>query len=214
MKKTVVLCLVLVASVGFAQEENKKRPSWSQGLPERQTAPQPGKPAINPVQAETPEFDVKPEIEPISGGLEMELDTEAFAVPKPVIEPIAASPKQPLSPKATNRREALEQYYEGNEESTDEQQQQLIKQYKWSILKTSPIEIPSDYTGSESLKLHIQINPKGRVVRVTRADSTIPEYVVESAEKGIKRWRFEPPGDLGIEEVIGRTFTIDVITDA
>ena len=64
------------------------------------------------------------------------------------------------------------------------------------------------------MKLHIQINPKGRVVRVTRADSNIPEYVVESAEKSIKGWRFEPPGDLGIEAVIGKTFTIDVVTEA
>lgn len=213
MKKIVFLSLVLVVSLGVAQEE-KKRPSWSQGLPERQAAPQPGKPAINPVQADTPEFDVKPEIEPINAGLEMEIDTKAFAVPKPVIEPVTAPAPEDSAPSAANRREALEQYYAGEDEASDEQQQALIKQYTWSVLKTSPIQIPSDYSGSDSLKLHIQINPKGRVVKVTRADSSIPEYVVESAEKSIKGWRFEPPGDLGIDAVIGKTFTIDVVTEA
>ncbi|MCB1584157.1 MAG: hypothetical protein R3E90_12170 [Marinicella sp.] len=213
MKKIVFLSLVLVVSLGVAQEE-KKRPSWSQGLPEREVAPQPGKPAINPVPAETPEFEIKPEIEPINAGLEMEIDTKAFAVPKPVIEPVTTLATEDSAPSAANRREALEQYFAGDDEASNEQQQELIKQYKWSVLKTSPIQIPSDYKGSDSLKLHIQINPKGRVVRVTKADSNIPEYVVESAERSIKGWRFEPPGDLGINEVIGKTFTIDVMTDA
>ncbi len=205
--------MVLLTSVAFAQEE-KKRPSWSQGLPERQAAPQAGSPGMNRVEVKKPEFDVKPEIEPISSGLEMELDTQAFSVPEPTIEPVTQPEQESASLNAANRREALEQYYAGNDESANEQQQALIKQYKWAVLKTSPIQIPSDYSGSDSLKLHIQINPKGRVVRVTRADSSIPEYVVESAEKSIKGWRFEPPKNLGIEEVIGKTFTIDVVTDA
>jgi len=214
MMKFVALILLFVGVAGHAQEENKKRPSWSQGLPERQAAPQPGKPAINPGRPGMPELDVAPEIEPIGADLGVELVTEPLAVPQPVIE--APAPAEPAVPTAADRREALEQYYAGDNESDepDPEQEALIKQYKWSVLKTSPIDIPSDYAGGDSLKLHIQINPKGRVVKVTRADAGIPEYVVESAEKSIKRWRFEPPGDLGIEQVIGRTFTIDVVTDA
>jgi hypothetical protein len=210
MMKFVVLILIFVTSVGFAQEDSKKRPSWSQGLPERQAAVQPGKPAINPGRPGAPEIDVAPEIEPMASGLEVELVTEPIAVPQPVLE----APTESVVTTAADRREAREQYFSGEQQAVNEQQQELIKQYQWSVLKTSPIEIPSDYSGSESLKLYIQINPKGRVVKVTRADASIPEYVVESAEKSIRRWRFEPPGDLGIEEVIGRTFTIDVVTDA
>lgn len=212
MKKFVVLFLILMTFVVVAQEDNKKkRPSWSQGLPERQAVPQPGKPAVNVDRPVESEIDAKPEIEPIKSGLELELVTEPIVVPQPVIEPVST---QPEVPNVTSRREAFEQYYGGKENSDISQQQALIKQYKWSIVKTLPIDIPNDYTGSDSLKLHIQINPKGRVVRVTRADNSIPEYVVESAEKSIRSWRFEPPEDLGIEEVIGKTFTIDVVTDA
>lgn len=212
MKKFVVLFLILMTFVVVAQEDNKKkRPSWSQGLPERQAVPQPGKPAVNVDRPVESEIDATPEIEPIESGLELELVTEPIVVPQPVIEPVST---QPEVPNVTSRREAFDQYYGGKENSDISQQQALIKQYKWSIVKTLPIDIPNDYTGSDSLKLHIQINPKGRVVRVTRADNSIPEYVVESAEKSIRSWRFEPPEDLGIEEVIGKTFTIDVVTDA
>jgi len=208
--KIVVLILLFASVAGYAQEENKKRPSWSQGLPERQAAMKPGDAGFKPARPGAPEVDVTPDLEPMGGDLDMELVTEPIAVPQPVID----APVNTTEAEITNREEAREQYFSGQAVIASAEQEALIKQYKWAVLKTSPINIPSDYTGTDSLKLHIQINPKGKVVKVTRADAGIPEYVVDSAEKSIKRWRFEPPEDMGIEEVIGRTFTIDVVTDA
>lgn len=212
--KYLLTVLVLVTGVTQAQEqtqeqqENKKRPSWSQGLPERQAALKPvSKGLRNPAESNV---DHTPEIESIemqAPALEVQLITTPIKMPATTIE----NPTEDTqSPAVNSRKKALEQYY-SSEPQTTVAVNPLIAEYNWQVLKTTPIELPSDYS-SDSLVLNIQINPKGKVTKVTVADSNIPDLVLEYAEKSIRKWRFQPPGDIGITENISKVFTIDIKT--
>jgi len=215
MKKLILLSVLIAINVN-AQDENKKRPSWSQGLPERQATLQPGNPSFKPADNSEPSKSEpivsdmgKPELPDIDVGIL----TEPVVIPEPVLviesAPVAASPK--------GRKEALEHYYSSEQQAEEAKQiviNPLVAQYTWKPIKTSPIEIPGHINGSESLKLVIQINPNGKVVSVAKADSNMSSLVLQSAEKSILNWRFEPPSELGITENISKTFTIDVELDA
>lgn len=213
MKNVLIFCL-LMPFISSAQENKQKRPSWSQGLPERQSALKPtdtmlSKPKTTDAVIDTPDantFD-----EPATPTLDVGLVTEPIVVPQPSIELVT----EPAKPAVTSRREAREQYYSNNDaEAESTEPSPLVADYSWKVLKTTPIEVPEQFSDNESLKLKIQINPRGRVTRVTVAEADVPALLLQQAEKSIMQWKFEPPRKIGIKQNISRTFTIDIQTEA
>jgi hypothetical protein len=190
---------------------NQKRPSWSQGLPERQKA-------INP-SATVNNFKINPQITDAS------TDDRSFEVnelPKVEIELQSTQPiidfaieVEPLQPVVINRKEAFEEYYNDDKAPVEETEvNPLIAAYKWTLLETTPIEVPDSFAENTTLKLKIYINPNGEVIRVNDAEAAIPRRVFKSAEKSILKWKFQAPLEMGITEDISRTFSIDIQTEA
>ncbi len=213
MKYLLTFCL-LMPFISSAQENKQKRPSWSQGLPERQTSLKPTDAMLSKPQTTDPVID-SPDAntfdQPVAPELEVGLVTEAIVVPQPSIELVT----EPVAPAVTSRREAREQYYSNNGgEVANNEPNPLLADYSWKVLKTTPIEVPEQFSDNESLKLKIQINPRGRVTRVTVAEADVPALLLEKAERSIMQWKFEPPKKIGIKENISRTFTIDIQTEA
>lgn len=207
-----LLMTFVVSAQEEGQEQNKKRPSWSEGLPERQATMSP---TSSMLKQETQKESVSNEpvvIEkPVAPTFEVELVTEPMVVPEPMteikVDPIATIP--------VNREKVREQYFSNEQpatESLESKESHLIAQYKWKVLKTTPVEIPGKGDENDSLKLIIQINPKGHVTRVLKGDANMPSIVLKSVEKSIRNWRFQPPSEIGITENISKTFTIDVET--
>ncbi len=203
---------MLMPWVSNAQDNKQKRPSWSQGLPERKSSLKPSGSLLSKSSA-TDSLVAEPETfdQAAAPSLDVELVTEPIVVPQPSIELNI----EPTKPAATSRREAMEQYYSNNgNDEIDNSPNPLIADYSWKVLKTTPIEVPEQFSNNESLRLKIQIGPRGRVTRVTVAEAEVPALLLESAERSIMKWKFEPPKKIGIKENISRTFTIDIQTEA
>ncbi len=216
MKYLIVVGL-LVSGLVAAQEEQsetkKKRPSWSQGLPERQASMKRTNSMYKQEAGSAVTVDDPLLIEkPAAPAFEVDLVTEPIAVPKPVIEIETPAIESQVS---VSREQAREQYYSNDQQNASQGESEknpLFDLYKWKVLKTTPIEVPGEGDGNESLKLNIQINPEGRVTRVSKGNINIPDDVLKSAEKSILNWRFEPPKEIGITENISKVFTIDIRT--
>jgi len=215
MQYIIILGLLMTFDV-FAQEQgseqNKKRPSWSEGLPERQATMKHTSTMYKQQSVEESVSD-EPVIaeKPMAPTFDVELVTEPIVVPSPVTEIAVES----LLKASVDREKAREQYFSSEEQAAEvleSKEHLLIAQYNWQVLKTTPIDIPGQGDENGTLKLTIQINPKGHVTRVSKADASIPAIVLRSAEKSIRNWRFQPPSEIGITENISKTFTIDIQT--
>ncbi len=241
MKHLSLTLLLLLAASGYAQQPqnnsqskvqesdatddakaSSKRPSWSQGLPERQAAPvsrivQTNKVESTETEIDTPSIGEKPLIE-----------TQVLSIdfqPQPSSEfkvESQASESKPAASKRVDRKAIFEQYYSSQSRTSDAANQAnqpdtievnpLIAAYKWQVLKTTPVEVPNSFDKTQPLKVTIQINPQGKVVKVTEADARIPSVVMRHVEKSMLNWRFEAPADIGLSENISRVFEIDIQT--
>lgn len=191
--------------------KNQKRPSWSQGLPERQSP-------INPSTSMS-SFKVDEKTKSTS---EDDLKLQDGELPSVEIDLVDAPPLmklkiEPVKPTTLTRQQAFDEYYSNKKDEQEESitaVNPLIAEYKWTPIKTTPIDVTDDFDGSKAIKLKIQINPKGHVTRVTDSETTIPRQLFKSAEKSILNWRFQAPSKIGITENISKTFSIDINTDA
>lgn len=216
MKHLIILGLLVTVN-GQAQEqqqqEEQKRPSWSQGLPERPSS-------VNP-SATVNDFKIDKQARLTSTD---DRSLETSTLPEVEIELENTQPLvdfkldvEPIKPAAISRREAFEEYYNDEDNETvaeSEAVNPLIAEYKWALLKTTPIEVPENSAENTTLKLKIYINSKGHVTRVKEADTNIPNRMFRSAEKSILKWRFQAPSELGITEEISKTFSIDIQSEA
>ena len=209
MKYLMIIGLLLTFSSN-AQDENKKRPSWSQGLPERQAVTKPMDSGFKPA-ANDDTLTSTPGLTAMDQPNLPSIDVNLLENPVVIPEPVLVIETEPLVPTASNRKAAFDQYHsnESPAEAVNEINP-LIAEYKWIPIKTMPIEVPASSDKNKQLKLIIQINPKGQVVAVNKADANISALVMQSAEKSILKWRFVPPSELGITENISKTFAIEI----
>jgi hypothetical protein len=214
MKYLMVIGLLLSLSSN-AQDENKKRPSWSQGLPERQAVLKPMDSGFKPADNDDT-LNSTPGLATIDEPNLPSIDVNLLENPVLVPEPVLVIETESLVPTASNRKAAFEQYHsnDNSAEVSSNVVNPMIAEYKWIPIKTLPIEVPASSDKNKQLKLVIQINPKGQVVAVDKADANISALVLQSAEKSILKWRFEPPSDLGITENISKTFDIEIEFEA
>lgn len=194
-----------------AQEvtEPKKRPSWSQGLPERQTAPTAASLMSKPkaeIDMRPAQESFKPELE--TSEIELNFQPKSANDFKVEVEPVAVD-------MTLSREEMRDSFFKTEDDVSelDVVDNDLLAQYKWQVLKVTNVEVPNDFDASEALNLNIHINPKGRVVKVVSEDADVSANAMRMIEKSIKKWRFEPPADLGIAANINKTFNIDIQAD-
>jgi len=205
MKHLIIITALLSATLSFAETQTK-RPSWSQGLPERQTIQPPGNPGFEPEQSE-PSIQSQPTIKaerPITPDIEIDITTQPELELKVSPEVIEQPQVEPV------RRAGYRRLSNRSVENKDDDQ--LYKQYNWSPIKTVPINIPPRHATKNELKVRIYINPDGRVVRVAAGAPDVPAMMLKQAQQSIQQWQFEPPKDIGITDNIAKTFTIEIKT--
>ncbi|KAA3651592.1 MAG: hypothetical protein DWP95_00515 [Proteobacteria bacterium] len=203
MKFLIILTALMTVTMSFAQTETR-RPSWSQGLPERPTSQQPDRPGFNTESTtdSTPETPAIKTERPITPSLEIDLATE------PEID-FNIQPERPIVPQTEPVRRAGQGSFRTRQSNTA-QVNPLHEQYPWTVVKITPIKISDRYATKDTLKVRIFINPNGEVIKVTAASPDVPALMLKKAQKSIEQWRFAPPKDLGITENLAKTFTIEI----
>ena len=190
----------------LSAQTQTKRPSWSQGLPERQASQQPGKPGFDP------------ELEKVNNKQTPTMQSERPTTPTLNID-IATQPdlnfdikpdRNPI-PESKPIRRAGQRSIQYRQQNTPDINP-LHHKYKWNVVKTTPIDIPDRYATQSTLKVRIYINPQGEVIKVAAAAPDVPAMMLKEAQKSIENWRFEAPKDIGISDNLAKTFTIEIKT--
>lgn len=194
----LILSCSLWTAAGLAQEQTteKKKPSWSQGLPERQATPDFRKPAA-PVGQPTAEIN-EPEVD-MPSAVDVAIDSELTPdFEMPAIEIQVAEP-------AADEAALEYQVYAASEASA-------LNDYDWQLLEGEPVEIPKTLSFSyKEVWLEVSINPRGEVVKVQRISDRTGMVILNYASQALKNWRFSPPEAVGIDGVISKTMKIDLI---
>lgn len=206
MKRPLITCLLIAMAGTVCAQTQTKRPSWSQGLPERESVRQPEKPGFKP-ETTRPSIQTQPDLKaerPVSPDIEIELSTQ------PNLN-LKVAPKALVQPETNPVRRAGFRHMQ-NKPVVNEDINPLHDQYNWTLLKTIPIDIPARHTTKSELKIRIYINPEGEVVRVAAGAPDVPAMMLKQAQKSIQQWQFEPPKNIGITDNIAKTFTIEIKT--
>ncbi|MCX7545041.1 energy transducer TonB [Marinicella gelatinilytica] len=205
MKYLIILTALMVTTISHAQTEtDTKRPSWSQGLPERQSTVQPGNPSLK-TDDNRSEPIITPDISedrPMAPVMDMNIATQ------PDFD-FKIEPEAPQTPNTEPVRRAGTSHFQ-KREMVSKEINPLHAQYPWAIVKTTPLDIPSRYATKDTLKVRIYINPEGEVVRVAAGAPDVPALMLKQAQQSIQNWRFEPPKNLGITDTLSKTFTIEI----
>ncbi len=212
MKKfAALLCLM---SLTVIAQNSPQRPSWSQGLPERQKAPT-AAPSELTIENETDDSQSKPVIDPFEAerpNLDIKIDNEPVAVAP--IEDIQITPSVPVSNEEDvvrldrrSRPGMLNREKRAENETVDAS---LLSQYQWQVVKTTPVYIPSEVKDIDTLNVIIHVRPSGRVSKVEAMDDSLSSRAMSQIADSIKEWRFEPPKNVGIDATISKPFEIDI----
>ena len=203
MKSRLFFCLCTVTglfsfSVTFAQDdvEEKKKPSWSTGLPERKSAPSMNTPSAEvekpqfameqPASIDIPETDMA-----LPAGL-----TQKFVMPEITIDNSAPEIDEP---------EVEYKVYTAIDSA-------MLNNYSWEIVEMEPVKIPKTLSFSyQEVMLEISINPQGRVVKVARVSDRTSNTILNYASKTIKKWRFKAPEDDGINGIVSKTMKVELL---
>ncbi len=208
MRRTLILTVctmtgLLCITHAWAQEaeEEKKKPSWSTGLPERASVPTMNTPASEidkpsfeveqPTSIEIPAADLA-----LPDGLQQKFELPEMTIDNSTPEVIESDVEPDVEPDV--------EY--GDFAATDSAQ---LNNYSWEILDMEPVKIPKSLSFSnQQVMLEISINPKGEVVKVRRVNDRTSNKILNYASSTIKKWRFSAPEAVGINGIISKTMTV------
>ncbi len=214
--KYVFNLIVLLASIAQAQTESAateiKRPSWSQGLPERHKAPKFEQPSLEieeqPDTVQTPMIERNaPVIEPILTE-QPKFTLEKFDVPEFEVQSTAPQQTAILEDAKPVRLDSLAK--KRNRIGGEKQVNPLHQQYHWKVISTQPINIPSHLTSVNNINVKIFLKPNGQVSKVTSNDPNVSSTMLKYASESISNWLFEAPEKIGITEVMSKQFDIEI----
>ena len=209
--KNLFLLIVLLAVISTVHAE-QKRPSWSQGLPEReQTTPsnQPNirieqdtqnplieKPVLENVVTETPAFEMQQFDAPqLNYEVEYKVETD----------------KSDVTALNLNRRSrSISASRFQNRKPTESPENPLHKEYSWEVLNTTPIELPSHLISTNNINIEIYIKPNGSVSRVTSTDPNVSSQMLKLVSESVRNWQFEAPKKIGITDILSKNFDIEI----
>ena len=214
MKHTLLISLFISHAV-LAQnpeeqkpeETSKKRPSWSQGLPERQKVLKPGTSALNiestdrseieaplieQLQTEQPKFELEQ--------LEVPAIEHKIKIDAPVLEQVEVMPTQRLGTHVKSQRRPL----------FVKKTNPLHEKYQWNVLRTTPIEMPSHLNNKRNIDVIIYIKPDGSVSKVTSKDPDVSSTMLKYVSDSIRNWVFDAPEKIGIQDILSKQFAIEI----
>lgn len=230
IKYVVVLVLVWIANSSIAQENDGKRPSWSQGLPERKQGPS--------IDLVAPKLSLEVQSErPLEFAFPLQEDQAENTSNDPVA--VSNHIENTVGEADVNQKE------EGNigGETEDGLQNKLpmtkapvpaqllatpspnsiidaeadknetIKSmgYDWQVQRMIPVTVPRTLVQAHrNVLLKIAIDHKGRVVDVMPVVDNTSKAVIRHATRFIKQWRFEPPLSKGINHGLSRVFKVEL----
>ena len=194
---SVLVGLICSTNV-FAQDEEKKKPSWSTGLPERQVTPSLNAPAA---EVEKPQFEIQqPTLIdiPEAGVTLPEGLNEKFEMPAVIID------------NSLGVTEEIQQEEQQNDYADySAADSSLLDNYQWETIEMEPVIIPKVlYFTYKEVLLEITINPEGRVIKVNRVSDRTSLGVLTYASNVIKKWRFKAPAEIGIDGNITKTMLV------
>lgn len=203
MNPHLFLLMLLLVPLGLRAQasDEKQKPSWSQGLPERTKAPttQPGMIDIKEPGAVKnddlrPEMDLDTDMSEFDLGMDLPQAKPTITGTEPVAESKQVAVVEPevkaVVPKAV---------------TTDPDE------YGWQVVESYPIVIPKTYYyDKDQVKVKVTINPEGEVIRVKGSSRNLSQSVVFSVQKQLKSWRFEPPANHGITSSISKVQVLPV----
>ncbi len=225
MKRTqhCYLCLLmglfypLVSLAQESEETEKKKPSWSTGLPERKTAPsmnapvtEVGKPDFEMAEPETiemPESDME-----LTDGLNNEFTMPQITIDNSLSEEVEPEPEpEPVvESKPIETSDVQYEVYAATDSSVN-RNSSLAGDYQWEIIKMKPVKVPKTLLyKAQDVMLEITINPLGEVVKVNRVDKRLSDSIFKYANHVIKKWRFEAPESAGIDSNISQTMRVEL----
>lgn len=198
----IIICLLglLMTGDGFAQDDNepKKKPSWSTGLPERQVKPSMDQPEV---QVDQPAIDIEQaeiEVERPNGlAIETEFQTD-FTLPQIEISSIKDDEDEPQVEYEVFSAADIDSQYD----------------YDWQIEEMRPVKIPKTLSFSyQNVMLEVSINPKGEVVKVKRVSDRTSNVILNYATQTMKKhWKFSAPEAVGITGIITKIMSVDLVS--
>ncbi len=203
-----LLMLLLIPQWSWAQaSDEKQKPSWSQGLPERTKAPttQPDMIDIKDPSAAAND-DLRPEMDLETDMSDFDLGMDLPKAKPPVTEPIEA-----VEPVDTTEPQQVVVAEPEVKVALPEPALSDPDEYNWRVIESHPIVIPRTYFyDKDSVKVKVTINPEGEVVRVKGSSRNLSQSVVFSVQKQLKNWRFDPPANHGITSSISKVHVLPV----
>ena len=203
MKNTLNFSFLMVVGLIFstsatAQDEEKKKPSWSTGLPERQATPNMNAPAA---EVEKPQFEIQQPTFidiPDTGITLSEGLNQNFEMPDITID------------NSLNKTAEIEQVEHQNDYAEySAVDSTLLDKYQWETIEMEPVIIPKVlYFTYKEVLLEITINPEGKVIKVNRVSDRTSLGVLTYASNAIKKWRFKAPADIGIDGNITKEMVV------
>ncbi len=211
---------------GGDDAEDKKKPSWSTGLPERQAAPTMNTPDLN---VEKPQVDVgQPDVVemPVT---DMAIERPSFSMPAIEIAPVTDDANVPPAPKSSSRARQANNDDEPSspvrstinntaQAITAGQPYQVLGEqnypngYVWEALVSEPVKIPKSLSFSyKQIQLEVHINPAGEVVKVKRLDDVTSSMLLNYSNRTLKKWQFRPPAEFGIDEVLVNSLLVEMV---
>ena len=212
MKHLITVGFLILACHSIAA--NKKRPSWSQGLPERTAAP-----TLNPsnISLKQAEFKIdrstfKNEWEPEGVAItEVEKHTTSLAPTRHPSQGIESF--VPITTEATKPSQTSESVDDRSAQLSPNQAAQPA--FNWKPLRLIPVQVPQTILEQQnSVLLKIEINTLGEVIAVSPVVNDTNPAILIHAQRHIKRWRFEVPHHHGITNPISRVFKVDLVLAA
>lgn len=213
MNKWLWVGILIGGQAAYAQDavdEEKKKPSWSSGLPERKVAPVVDKPTLTlDDEPERPEMkrsdfgfdDSTVIVEDYQPEFQAPTD-QSTAMPENNVEPIQ---ENEVETSATQALEVVEVAVQASNPNKSPDS------YAWEVLQSEPITVPKTlYYSKKQVRLKVTINPDGEVVKLRSIRNSVPGSVVHYVRQAMKTWRFEAPSAYGISEHITKELHIPI----
>ena len=230
MKKTILLVAMLSTQLAWSQENDGKRPSWSQGLPERHKTAAPNMKNQIPtmedglgadldlgmsrtdiefeglskpvvIKPENKKIDAVEPIEPVHSPV-VEFDTEAV-----LQAPSTATSTSHQKSNVNMQSNVLVQQKEKVQAPVDEN----AASYLWHVERMVPVQVPKSLAAQHhSVLLKLSIDSQGKVIDVSPVIDQTSPTVMRHAIRYVNQWRFEPPRKQGINHELSRVFNVSI----
>lgn len=220
MKYLIIISLLL--SMNLMAQTAKKRPSWSQGLPERQKTLSTNQPKLN-VQSDNQRAGIEAPVHDNIATDAPDFELEEFAAPQLNYEIDRAITEQPdqseENPTTSSNNLTSDVRYRSRlsaaqriqkRHSIEKVNNPLHDDYKWQVLSTTPIDIPSHLHSITNLNIEIFIKPDGSVSRVSSTDPNVTSQLLKYVTESVENWQFEAPEKIGISDEMSKNFTIEI----